>query len=218
MVVHDDQVRLHGAASHLGDEAAAIIRTCAAQAGLRPRIELVPQGARLRQPRKLGAVAGFGRALPFRNLLVLVDLVQSRQNRLVAQRVELAAAKIVAAALHVADAQFAQQSLEKRHVAKEKLVLQGLGSRGNNHALPGAQSRQQVGQSFSGARARFHNQMPSLGECALHSLGHLVLPRPVLVRQRRVGQNAARRKKLVKRGQGAGWGVGGGHLGRVLSP
>ncbi len=164
----------------------------------------MPQRARLRQPRQFGAVAGFGRALPFGNLLVLVDLGQSREHRLVAQRVELAAAKIVAAALHVADAQLAQQRLKKRHVAKEKLILQGLGSRGNNHALPGAQSRQQVGQGFAGARARLDNQMPALPEGALHSLGHLVLPRSVFVRQRRVSKDAARRKELVERGQGAG--------------
>ena len=34
VMIHDDQIRLHGAASHLGDEAVAIVGTCAAQASL----------------------------------------------------------------------------------------------------------------------------------------------------------------------------------------
>ena len=105
VVIDDDDVRLERAAAHLGDEAAAIIGTGRPQAGLAARVELVPQRARFRQLGKLRAVAGFGRLLPLGDLPVLVDLFETRQDRLIAQGDELVAAEVVGAALHVADAQ-----------------------------------------------------------------------------------------------------------------
>ncbi len=211
VVVDDDDVRLEGAAPHLGDEAAAVVGTGCAEAGFGARVELVPEGARLGQAGKLGAVAGFGGLLPLGDLVVLVDLFQARQNGLVAQGDELVAAEVVGAALHVADAQLAEQRFEKGNVAEVELILQGLGSGGDDDALAGAQGGQQVGQGFAGAGAGLDDQMAALGEGALDGLGHLELAGAVLVGQRRARQNAARREELVERGQGAGWVVGGGH-------
>ncbi len=45
MVVDDDDVGLEGAAAHLGDEAAAVVGTGGAEAGVAARVELVPEGA-----------------------------------------------------------------------------------------------------------------------------------------------------------------------------
>ena len=156
------------------------------------------------QAGKLGAVAGFGGLLPFGDLAVLVDLFQAGQNRLIAQSDELVAAEVVGAALHVADAQVAQQRFEKRNVAEVELVLQRLGAGGDDDALAGAQGGQQIGQGFAGAGAGFDDQVAAFGERAFDGLGHFQLAGAVFVGQRRLRQDAAGRKELVQRGQGAG--------------
>ncbi len=204
VVVDDDDVGLERLAPHLGDEAAAVVRTGRAEAGVAARVELVPESARLGQSGKLGAVAGLGGLLPLGDLAVLVDLFQARQNRLIAQRDQLVAAEIVGAALHVADAQAAQQRFEKRNVAEEELILQRLGAGGDDDALAGAQRGQQVGEGLAGAGAGLDDQVAALGEGALDGLGHLELAGAVLVGQRRTRENAAGREELVERGQGAG--------------
>ena len=77
-------------APHLRDEAALVIRAVGPGTH-RARIQLVPQRARLRQPEHLRTVARFRRLLPLGNLPVLVDLLQTGQNRLVAQRIRACA-------------------------------------------------------------------------------------------------------------------------------
>ena len=139
VVVDDDDVGLECAAAHLGDEAAAVVGTGCAEAGVAAGVELVPESAGLGQSRKFGAVAGFGGLFPLGDLAVLVDLFKAGKDRLVAQSNELVAAEVVGAAFHVADAEVAEQSLEKRNVAKIELVLQRLGAGGDDDALAGAQ-------------------------------------------------------------------------------
>ncbi len=58
---------------------------------------------------------------------------------MIAEGDELVAAEVVSAALHVADLQISEQRFEKRHVAKKELILQRLGSGGDDDALPGAE-------------------------------------------------------------------------------
>ena len=128
-----------------------------------------------------------------------------------AQRDQLVAAKVVGTALHVADAQAAKQRLEKGHIAKKELILQGLGAGGDDDALPRAQCGQQVGEGFAGAGAGFDNQMAPLAECALDGLGHFKLAGAVFIWQRGAGEDSARRKELVEAGQSASWSFGGGH-------
>ena len=53
--------------------------------------------------------------------------------------------------------------------------------------------------------------MAALGEGALDGFGHFELAGAVFVGQRGASQDAAGREELVERGQGAGWGFGGGH-------
>ena len=69
---------------------------------------------------------------------------------------------------------------------------------------PVRKRRQQISQGLAGARAGLDDQMPALGQSALDGLGHLQLARPILVGQRRLREDAARREKLVERGQSAG--------------
>jgi len=80
VVVDDDDVGFESFAPHLGDEAAAVIRTGGAEAGLGAGIELLPEGARLRQAGNLRAVTGFRGLLPLGDLTVLVDLFQAAEN------------------------------------------------------------------------------------------------------------------------------------------
>ena len=114
------------------------------------------------------------------------------------------AAQVVGAALHVAHAQIADQGFKKGNVAEEELVLERLGTGGDNHALTGAQSGEQISQSLAGSGAGFDDEMATLGESALHGLRHFKLTRPVFVGQRRTRKNAARGKEFEQGGQGAG--------------
>jgi hypothetical protein len=123
MVVHDDHIAFERAPPHLGDEAPLVIRTALAQTCLRARIELGPHLARFGQRVDLCAVAGLRSFLPSRDLLELVNLFQAVQDGLVTQGIQLMPAKIIRPALHVADAQRAQQRLQKGHIAEKQLLL-----------------------------------------------------------------------------------------------
>ena len=163
MMVDDDDVALGGAAAHLGNEAAVELLALRADAAIGARVELGPQMAVLRQVGQLGAVAGFGRLLPVADDAELVDLLQPVQHRLRGEVVELLAAEIIAAALHVADAQLAEMLAQERNVFEEELLLQGLGAGGDDDALARANDRQQVRQRLAGAGARFDDEVPALG-------------------------------------------------------
>ena len=165
---------------------------------------LLPQGAGFGHAGKFGAVAGLGDLFPLGDLAVLVDLFEARRNGLVAQGEELAAAEVVGAALHIADAQLAEEGFEEGNIAKVELILEGLGSGGDDDALAGAQGGQQVGEGFAGAGARLDDEMAALGKGLLDGLGHLELAGTVFVGERRAGENAAGREELVERGQRAG--------------
>ncbi len=114
------------------------------------------------------------------------------------------AAKIVGAALHIADAQVAEERFEKGDITKIELILEGLGACGDDDALAGTQGGKQIREGLAGAGAGLDNKVPPLGECAFYGLGHFELAGAVLVRKRRARQDAARREKLVEGGQGAG--------------
>ena len=128
------------------------------------------------------------------------------------------AAEIVGAALHVADTQRADQSFEKGNVAEVELVLQGLGSGGDDDALAGAQGGEQVGEGLAGAGAGLDDQVAALCESLFDGSRHLQLAGAVFIGQRRARQNAAGREKFVQRGKGAGWVFAGGHGERALFP
>ncbi len=201
VVVHDDHIALQRLPSHLRDEAVVVVRARLPQARLGPRIQLVPQLAVLRQPVNLRPVASRRRLFPRGNLLELVNLFQPIQDRRIRQRIQLVPAQIVGPALHVADPQRPQQRLQERHILEKQLLLQVLRARRNNHPLPAAQCRQQVGQRLTGPRPRLHNQVLALGQRTFHRLRHLQLSLTELIRQRRLRQHPTRRKKLVQRRQ-----------------
>jgi hypothetical protein len=204
MVIDDDEVGLEGAAAHLGDKAAAVVGACGAEAGVGAGVELVPEGGGFGEGGKLGAVAGFSDLLPLGDLAVLVDLVKARENGLVTKGEELAATKIVGAAFHVADSQFAEEGFQERYIAEKELVLEGLGPGRDDDALAGAESGKKIGKGFAGACAGFDDEMTALGKSAFDCFGHFKLAGTVFEGKRRAGEDSAGRKEFVKCGQGAG--------------
>ena len=107
MVVDDDDVGLERFATHGGDEAALPVGAGLAEAGFGAGVEFGPERGGFGEGVDLGAIAGFGGLLPLGDVVELVDLFEAVEERVVAQGVELVAAEIVAAALHVADLQWA---------------------------------------------------------------------------------------------------------------
>ena len=109
MMVDDDDVALGGAPPHLGDEAALELLAFASRcSGRCARPACGHSVAVLRQLGQFGAVASCGGLLPVADDAEVVDFLQPVEHRLVGQVVEFLAAQVIAAALHVADAQLAQ--------------------------------------------------------------------------------------------------------------
>ena len=177
MVIDDDDVALSGAAAHFGDEAALVVGAALAEAGVTARVELGPELAGLGQVVELDAVAGFGGLLPFGNLLILRDFFESVEDGLAAQRVELVAAEVVGAALHIADAQRAEQRFEEGDVLEEKLLLEVLGAGRDDDAAARAQGGEQIGEGFAGAGSGFNDQVAVFVQGALNRLRHSNCPR-----------------------------------------
>ena len=114
---------------------------------------------------QFGAVAGGGGLLPGGDVVELLDLIEAAEERGVAECVELVAAEIVGAALHVADLEvILQDGLKEGDVLEVELLLQVFGAGGDDDALScapagEAQGRQEVGEGFAGAGAGFDDEM-----------------------------------------------------------
>ena len=179
MVVDDDDVGLERLAAHGGDEAALPVGAGLAEAGFAAGVELVPERGGLGEGVDLGAVAGFGGLLPRGDVVELVDLFEAVEERVVAQRVELVPAEVVAAALHVADLQRAEEGFEEGDVLEEELLLEVFGAGGDDDALLAlageAQGGQKIGEGFAGAGAGFDDEVALVVEGGLDGVGHLVL-------------------------------------------
>ena len=129
MMVHDDDVALRRAPPHLGDETFLPNAAFLPEAGLGPRIQLVPERAGFGERRQFGPVACLRGFLPRGNGAVVVDFLQPAEYGLVGQVVEFLAAKIIAASLHVTDAQPVlavgeERLLKEWNILMKKLFLQ----------------------------------------------------------------------------------------------
>src|SRR4051812_2146770 len=107
MMIDDNDVALRCAPMHLRDEAALKRTALLPETSVRARVNLVPECARLRKFRQLRAIARVRDLLPSGNRAVMLDLFQTAQHWLIGKIVELLAAQIVVAPLHVADVQLA---------------------------------------------------------------------------------------------------------------
>ena len=204
MMIDDDDVALHRLAPHFGDEAFVPGAAFLAEAGVGARVELVPERAGFGQRREFGTVAGLRHLLPGGDGAVVLDLLQSAEHRLVGEVVELLAAQIVVAPLHVADVQLAfavgkKRLFEKRDILVEELFLQILGAGGNDDALAGANDGHQVGQGLARSGAGFDDQMTLFFQRLLDGLRHLQLSAAKFVGGMGARKHSARREELVER-------------------
>ncbi len=205
VVVDDDDVGLERLAAHRRDEAALPVGAGLAEAGFGARVQLVPQRGGLGQGVDLGAVAGLGGLLPRGDVVELLDLFEAVEKWVVAQRVELVAAEIVAAALHVADLQRAEQRLEEGDVLEEELLLQIFCAGGDDDALLVlarlAQRGQKIGERLSGAGSGFDDEVALVVEGLFDGSRHLVLALAVLEGEGGAGEDSAGREEVVQRRQ-----------------
>ena len=155
----------------------------------------------------LGAVAELGGLLPFADDLEIGDLFQAGEHRLLLGVVDLLAAGVVVAALHVADLQGPREMLlQERDVLEEELLLQVLGAGGDHDALAGEQRGDQVGERLAGAGAGLDDQVALIGERRFHGLRHFHLAGAELVVRMPLGERAVPREELARAG---GSGLGG---------
>ncbi len=204
VMVDDDDVALHRLAVHLGDEAAVPGAALLSQAGIGAGVDLVPERAGLGKRRQFGPVAGIRHFLPGGDGAVVLDLLQSAEHGLVGQVVELLAAQIVVAPLHVTDLQLAfaagkKRLFEKRDIFEEELFLQILCAGGNDDALAGANDGHQVGQRLARAGAGFDDQVALFLQRLFDRLRHLQLSAAKFVGGMGARKHSARREELVER-------------------
>ncbi len=215
VVIDDDDVAFHGAATHFGNEAAAVVGAGLAEARFAARIELGPDGAGFGEVVDFDAVAGFGGLFPLGDGLVLGNFFEPGEDGLVPQRKQLVAAEIIRAAFHVADAQWTEQRLEERNIFEEELLLEILCAGGDDDAMASggalAQGRQQIGQGFAGSGTGFDDEVALVGEGALDGLCHLQLAAAKFIGQIGPREDAAWREEIVQRWQRGGRLLGGGH-------
>src|SRR5215470_11269837 len=134
-MVDDDDVALHRLPPHFRDETSLPLAAFLPGAGIGPRVEFVPQGTSLRQFRQLGPIPSCRVLLPCRYGAILLNLFEPTKHRLISKVVELLAAKIIVAPLHITNRKPIAGSrmpgrqclLEKRNVFIEKLLLKVLG-------------------------------------------------------------------------------------------
>src|ERR1700676_1410711 len=103
MMVDDDDVAFHCPAMHFRDEAFVPRAALLAEASVGACVDLMPERAGLGQLGEFRAVSGLRRLLPGGDGAIVLDFFQSAQYRLASQVIELFAAQIVVASLHVAD-------------------------------------------------------------------------------------------------------------------
>ncbi len=224
MMVHDDHIAFERAPAHLGDEAPLIIGTALPQAGLAARIELGPHLARFGQRVDLGPVPGLGRLLPGRDLLKLVDLFQSVQNRLVAQGIQLVGGRDSSpgpscsrrAAVPASDSR--KGTSRKKSCSCRFLVPVEMITR-----CPVRKAGKQVGERLARPGARFDDQVFALLQAAFDRPRHLQLPAAELVGQRGAREHSSGGEEVVQRRQrlsgdgGSGQGRGSGGVEGQLS-
>ena len=227
MMVDDDDVALHRPAVHLGDEAAVPGAALLSQAGVGTGVELVPESAGFRKRCQFGLVSRLRDLLPGRDGAVVLDLLQTAEHGLIGKVIQLLAAQIVVASLHVADLELAfavgeKRLLEKRDILMKELFLQILGSGRNDDSLAGANDGHQVGQRLARAGAGFNDQVTLFFQRLLDRLRHLQLSAAKLVGGMSAREHSAGREELVEGDiplLGVGNGLGGGrHSLTIISP
>ncbi len=199
MVVHHHHIRFHRLLARLHDEALLVIRAIAAEAVLACRGHVRPDGRVLRHFGQSAAIAGL--AGPRVGL-------DARQIRHV---VAVQEAAIVLGALQVVMADIVRPTLEQRHrhrrlqriahhrdVAAEQLVLQGLGTGGDDHLATLGEGRHQIGERLAGTRTCLGDQDAAPFDRLLDRPRHFHLLRTQAVAGNGRGKRAGIGKELFE--------------------
>ncbi len=193
MVVDDDDIGFRGALVHQGDKAALILLALRSRAEFGARVDLAPGSAVLGKSSNFRPVPRLRGQLPVANNLKVRDFFQPRKRGRILRVIDLLAAGVVAAALHVTDPQRPVENVfQKGNVAKEKLLLEGLGAGGNNHPALRQQRRHQIGECLPGSGPGFHDQFAFFEQGLLHLERHVELPAP------RLESRMLRRKQAIR--------------------
>jgi hypothetical protein len=134
----------------------------------------------------------------------VLNLLQAAQDGLPGKVIELLAAQIIVAALHVthvqpAGAVWEQRLFEKRDILVEELLLQILCAGRNNHALARTNYGDEIRQSLPGSGASLDDEVTFFFEGLLYRLRHLELAAAKFIRGMGARQHAAGGEELVKR-------------------
>jgi len=170
-------------------------------------IEPGPERAGLRKRGELGAVANFGLFVPVEQGAEFMDLVEAAEHRLVGELVELFAAEIVLAPLHVADLETRlaggglaeKRMLKKWHVLEEELLLEIFGAGGDDHALAALDDGEEVRERLASAGAGFDDEVSLLLDGLLDGVGHGELSLAELVGRMALGEQPSGSKEAMER-------------------
>ena len=203
VVVDDDDLGLERLAAHGGDEAVLPVGAGWPRHAS-PRASSLGQSAEFSGQRvDLRAVAAGGGLLPGGDGVELADLVEPGEQRRIAQRIELVPAQVVAAALHVADLERAEDRFEEGNVLEEELLLKVFCAGRDDDALLAfagqAQRGQQIGERLAGSGACLDDQVALVGEGLLDGAGHLVLALAMLELKAGAREQASGREEVVER-------------------
>ena len=198
VVVDDDDVGFAGSLVHLRDETAVELIALLAGAKFAPRIEFGPETAVCGERPQLGAIAGIGLRFPLADHREFCNFFETVKDWPPLGVDQLLAAKEVCAPFHVSDSQFAPEGLfEERNVLLEELFLQVFSSRRNDDATAPGYQRNQVRQSFPGARAGLDNQVSLFVNRGLDLKSHFELAGTELPLAEVFRQHPATAKKLA---------------------
>src|SRR5207245_9035136 len=126
MMIDDDDVALHRAPVHLGNEASLPGTAFLPQASVGTRVELVPKRAGFGQRRQFSPVAVLRGLLPCGNRAVMLDLIQAAEDRRISKIVEFFSAKIIIADFYVAGCQLAFAVLQEGIIEQRNVVIEDL--------------------------------------------------------------------------------------------
>ena len=192
MMVDDDDVGVERGLPRLKDEAVTMKRAVAAEAVVARRRDERPDRRILRDVGELAAISGFGGARERDDLWQVTRVVARWEAALVGRALEVVVADVIRASFQYCQRHGHFEGVaDQRKVALEKLVLQRLGARRDNHLAAEEERRHQVGKCLAGARAGLREKRLPFGDRARDRIGHLELLRTESESRQRTGERAA---------------------------
>ncbi len=202
-VVDDHEVGGGGPLARMLGEARGDEGAAPPGATVGPDRELGPEGFG-RLEHELGTVAGLGRVEPILHRLPGAGVAAvCEQERL--EALQLPAAEVVRATLQHLDTDVPpDRSRRDRDVLREQLLLERLGRGGNDHAPPGLERRNEIGEALADAGACLGDEMLAGLEGLLDAGCERGLLAPRLVPGKRMRERPAGAEDVLHRRQTTG--------------